>query len=291
MNRPRVSVVVPFAGDPAQALVAVALLRSLHTAAGDELILADNCGVVPSATAGITVVRAAAERSPAHARNTGAAAATGDWILFLDADVQAPPALLDDYFTGPVGERVGALAGEIEGAPGARTLAGRYGASRNFLSQRAHLQHPFRPRAAAANLLVRRNAFQAAGGFVEGVRAAEDTDFCWRLQDLGWTLELRPQAAVGHVYRETLGELRRQWRSYASGRAWLASRYPGFRPEPAVARILRRGGRRGPVPAGTALVVRDGSLVERAEFLAIDVLLALEELVGLRLENSVRGRP
>lgn len=290
MSRPPVSVVVPFAGDAAQALVAVALLRSLRTLAGDELILADNCGGVPTATAGITVVRAGAERSPAHARNTGAAAATRDWILFLDADVQAPPGLLDDYFTQPVAERVGALVGEIEGAPGARTLAGRYGASRNFLSQSAHLQHPFRPRAAAANLMVRRTAFEQANGFVEGVRAAEDTDFCWRLQDLGWTLELRPQAAVGHTYRETLGELRRQWRSYAAGRAWLASRYPGFRPEPALARILRRRGRRAAARGGTALVVRGQSRLEHAEFLAIDIVLALEELVGLRLDNSVGGR-
>jgi len=60
--------------------------------------------------------------------------------------------------------------------------------------------------------------------------AGEDTDFCWRLQDLGWTLELRPEAVVEHRYRPTIGGLRRQWRAYAAGRAWLAGRYPGFHP-------------------------------------------------------------
>jgi GT2 family glycosyltransferase len=163
--------------------------------------------------------------------------------------------------------------------------------------------HPFRPRAAAANLLVRRAAFEAAAGFVEGVRAAEDTDFCWRLQDLGWTLELRPRASVAHEYRATIGELRRQWRSYAAGRAWLATRYPGFRPEPAVSRIGGRvtgrlrgrfAGRptRADQPAGgasTALVSSPSSRVERAEFLALDALLAIEELVGLRLDNRLGG--
>src|SRR5207249_2467918 len=114
------------------------------------------------------------------------------------------------------------------------TLAARYAESRNFLGQEAHLAHPFRPRAAAANLLVRREAFEQVGGFYEGVRAGEDTDFCWRLQDASWSLELRPEARVEHRYRASLGELRRQWRGYAAGRAWLARRYDGFEPEPAV---------------------------------------------------------
>jgi cellulose synthase/poly-beta-1,6-N-acetylglucosamine synthase-like glycosyltransferase len=285
-----VSVVVPFAGDIAEALMAMALLRSLRTAPGDELILADNCGVVPEAD-DLTVVRAFGERSPAHARNAGAARAAGAWILFLDADTQAPADLLDVYFAGPIDDQVGTVAGEIVGAGAASSLAARYGAARNFLSQGAHISHPYRPRAAAANLLVRREAFEAADGFQEGVRAAEDTDFCWRLQDLGWTLELRPEAVVEHRYRETVGELRRQWRAYASGRAWLAGRYPGFEPEPAVRRVLRRPVRATlpPPRTGTALQAGPRSRSERLQFLALDALLAVEELIGLRLPNRPGG--
>lgn len=287
--RPPVSVVVPFAGDIAQALMAMALLRSLRTVPGDELILVDNCGVVPDAE-DLTVIRAAGEQSPAHARNAGAAQAGREWILFLDADTEAPPGLLDAYFSSPIDERVGAVAGEIVGAAPSTSLAARYGASRNFLSQSAHMNHPFRPRAAAANLLVRRRAFEAAEGFQEGVQAAEDTDFCWRLQDLGWTLELRPEAVVEHRYRQSVGELRRQWRAYAAGRAWLATRYPGFHPEPAVQRVLRRPLRALPAPRpGTALQAPAPPLAERLQFLALDALLAVEELIGLRLPNNSRA--
>ncbi len=143
---------------------------------------------------------------------------------------------------------VGAVAGEVvpmaPGPDGLTGLAVRYGAARSFLGQDAHLAHPYLPRAVAANLLVRREAFEAIGGFYEGVRAAEDTDFSWRLQRAGWRLEGRRSALVEHRYRTTMRALRRQWRGYAAGRAWLGRRYEGFEPEPALrraaGRVLRR---------------------------------------------------
>ena len=150
-----------------------------------------------------------------------------------------------------------ALAGEVVASGTATSIAERYGAARGFLSQAAHLAHPYRPRAVAANLLVRRAAFWQIGGFYEGVRAAEDTDFSWRLQQAGWRLELRPDARVEHVYRSTVRDLRRQWRGYAAGRAWLGRRYEGFAPEPALRRVLR-GQRRRSAP-GAASVAGSGS--------------------------------
>ncbi len=292
-DRPPVSVVMPFAGDGQDALCAISILLGLQTRPGDQLILADNSEIVRPHN-GIAVVIATGEHSPAHARNAGAERAEGEWILFLDADCRAPRSLIDDYFSTPIDARVGALAGEVDPANEEHTLAARYGAARGFLGQRRHLAHPYLPRAVAANLLVRREAFEQVGGFFEGLRAAEDTDFSWRLQQAGWRLELRPEARVEHRYRTTLSELRRQWRGYAAGRAWLARRYEDFAPQPAVARAARRlrgrlgspvsrsrGSDTGPRAASPA----QGGPVERGRYLAIDALLAGEELAGFVLSN------
>src|SRR5579875_1526265 len=84
----------------------------------------------------VRLLGAHGERSPAHARNAGAAAAANAWILFLDADTVPRPGLLDAFFAGGVNERVGALAGEILPAAPSGGLAARYSAARNFLGQR-----------------------------------------------------------------------------------------------------------------------------------------------------------
>jgi GT2 family glycosyltransferase len=300
MSRPTVSVVMPFAGDDPAAREAIATLSGLRTSPGDEVILVDNSGL-GAVDAEVTIVRALAERSPAYARNAGAARASGEWILFLDSDCRPPVGLLDDYFAEPAANDVGALAGEVLAAGEQGGLAARYGAARSFLSQAAHLAHPYLPRAVAANLMVRRTAFEAVGGFYEGLRAAEDTDFSWRLQQAGWRLELREGARVEHRYRATVRELRAQWRGYAAGRAWLRRRYRDFTPQPAARRAVRRAWRtltrRGspvaPAPAkGPARSERLGAELRGAEprhYLLLDVMLGFDELAGFAMSNRPAG--
>ena len=297
MSRPAVSVVVPFAGTREQAQGVIAMLRVLDAQPGDELIVADNSGTVEPHE-GVTVVRAPGEASASHSRNAGAGAAGNDWILFLDSDVIAPADLLASFFAGPIGERVGAMTGDIAGIPNTRTLAARYGTARNFLGQRSHVNNPVRPRASSANLLVRRAAFDEVGGYTEGIWAAEDTDFTWRLQAAGWTLAFNEHAVVQHAYRESLRALGRQWRGYAAGARWLSERYPDFKPDPGLNRGVRLLLKRFGVGEGVAFRADGRSSAssaqlnrwERLQFLFVQVYLAMEEQIGLRMSNEVKPR-
>jgi GT2 family glycosyltransferase len=294
MTRPGVTVVMPFAGSAPDGARALAVLAELVLGAEDELILSDNSGLGVVSDR-VRVVSASGERSPSHARNVGAEHATREWVLFLDADCRPVPDILERYFAEPVDDDVGALAGEVvPAADGAVSLAERYGIARSFLGQAAHLAHPYLPRAVAANLLVRRRAFEAVGGFYEGVRAAEDTDFSWRLQRAGWRLVARPQAYAEHRYRTSLGALRRQWRGYAAGRAWLSRRYEDFEPKPAVrragARLAGRLRHRSDPPAADPRPGASRGPMERRRFAVLDAVLGLDELTGFVLSNRPAHR-
>jgi GT2 family glycosyltransferase len=303
VTRPAVSVVVPFAGTREQATAVLAMLHSLDTRPDDELILADNSGTAPPLAAARfldratpRVVPASGEASASHARNAGAAAAGNEWILFLDSDVTAPPGLLDAFFAQPVADEAGAVTGDIAGIPDTRTLAARYGTARNFLGQRSHVNNPYRPRASSANLLVRRAAFLEIGGYTEGIWAAEDTDFTWRLQDAGWTLGFNQGAVVQHAYRETLRGLGKQWRGYAAGARWLSERYPEFKPDPGLNRGVRLLLKRVGIGPGVAQradgrgAASSASLTrrDRLEFLFVQCYLAVQEQIGLRMSNEVK---
>ena len=298
MSRPAVSVVVPFAGTRAAAEDVIAMLLGLERRDGDELIVADNSGTAPTEGAPVQIVRAAGEASAAHSRNAGAAAVRNEWILFLDSDVIAPADLLERFFADPIGDDVGAVTGDIAGIPDTSTLAARYGTARNFLGQRSHVNNPFRPRASSANLLVRRAAFERVHGYTEGIWAAEDTDFTWRLQEAGWKLAFNEHAVVQHAYRTTLRELGRQWRGYAAGARWLSERYPDFKPDPGLNRGLRLLLKRFGIGSGVAFRA-DGRATassarltrsDRLQFLLVQIYLAIEEQIGLRMSNQVKPR-
>jgi GT2 family glycosyltransferase len=233
VERPAVSIVVPFRGDRAAADRLGAALRCLDLHGADEAIVADNTAAGPAghiATDRVRIVRALVERSSYHARNEGARSASADWILFLDADCRPRRDLLDAYFVQPAPDGCGALAGQILGDPDQRSFAARYARSRRLFDHADGLIQADGGGAAAGNLLVRRAAFDAVGGFNEGIRSGGDIDFCRRLLAAGWQLEFRPDAVVHHRHRATLPSLLGAIARYGAGARWLNERYPGSSP-------------------------------------------------------------
>lgn len=283
--RPPVAVVVPFHGGPTAARRMLTAVSRLELRAGDELIVADNTadGVaahVVGSGGRARVVRATTERSSYHARNAGArAVGETEWLAFIDADCEPAPDLIDAYFAAPIPSRCAVVGGEIAPDESQAALLARYARSRNFLSQTEGLHGKAGVAAATANLLVRREAFEAVGGFAEGIRSGGDVDLCWRLRDAGWTLEYRPGARVVHRHRETLAGFLGQVARYGAGARWLDARHPG-------------SSSCWPLIPGLAGSARDVAAnaargrLDEATYRAIDALGLVAHNVGYRLSNA-----
>src|SRR4051794_30616879 len=98
--RPAVTVIVPFTGPDAELSAVAGRLAALRIGEDDELVVTDNRPrAAPGLRGPVSVVDATGLRSPAFARNAGARAASGEWLVFVDADAAPRPDLLDAYFT------------------------------------------------------------------------------------------------------------------------------------------------------------------------------------------------
>jgi glycosyltransferase involved in cell wall biosynthesis len=159
----------------------------------------------------------------ARARNAGANAASGEWLLFVDADSSPSAALfLDTLRAIETGRCVG--GGATIALPGARLAVRSWVGAWNLLSRTARW-------AAGSFLFCEAAAFRAIGGFSEELYAAEEIDLSRRLKARFRSREflilhrhpLVTSGRKGELYtpREHLAFL---WRVLTGGRRTLRSR-------------------------------------------------------------------
>ena len=230
-DRPRVDLVIPFAGSREELEELLARADRLRFGEGDTLTVVDNSPAGPE-PADARVVVARERRSSYYARNQGAARGTGEWILFIDADVDPPADLVDRYFDEAPQEGTGVLAGGVVDEPlGANgSMATRYAALRARMTQDNTLGLGQWAYAQTANCAIRRRALDAVGGFRDDLRSGGDADLCFRLRKAGWELETRSRAVVVHHSRPTLRKMLRQRARHGAGASWLDHEYPGSFP-------------------------------------------------------------
>ncbi len=172
----------------------------------------------------LKIVDASTRRGPAHARNVGARAASGDALLFCDADDEVAPewvAALGDALDEHdfVASRM-----DSEKLSTPRSLE----AKGNRRQQDGLIQYtyvPYLPFAGACGLGIRRAVHEAVGGFDEEMRYLEDCDYCWRVQLTGVKLHFVPEALVHIRHRDIGPGWYRQAQNWGEYNVHLLKRY------------------------------------------------------------------
>jgi GT2 family glycosyltransferase len=161
------------------------------------------------------------------ARNVGLHAARGEIVVYVDADVRVERSWLT-YLVQPFVTSDAVAAGGPNVVPAdddwfAQCVARSPGGPNHVLLDDRMAEH-----VPGCNFAVRREALLAAGGFDPiFLRAGDDVDACWRLQDRGGRIAFSPAALVWHHHRDSLGAYWRQQVGYGEGEAWLRLRHAG----------------------------------------------------------------
>ncbi len=139
---------------------------------------------------------------PSSARNTGARLASGDLLVYTDADC-IPHADWLSQLTSGFEEGVMAVGGTYAIANSGLRLA------RIVQAEIAQRHCQFQGNVdflGSFNVAYRRSAFEAVGGFDASYRQAsgEDNDLAYRLHDQGGRMVFRPNAVVAHYHPEHL---------------------------------------------------------------------------------------
>lgn len=219
---PEVSVIIPCYNDASTLSAQLDALAQQDCDRRWEVIVADN-GSTDDLHAVIDVYRrriprlrlvdASGTRGASHARNEGARVSEADLLLFCDADDVVAP--------GWMAAMVRALGTHdfVAGSLDFHRLNPEYTIGSRHVTQQTGLTtgDDFPPHAAGNNLGIRRDVFDAVGGFDESVLYQQDMDFCWRVQAQGTPLVFVPEALV---YVRTR---RRLWQAFVQKRRWGAS--------------------------------------------------------------------
>jgi glycosyltransferase involved in cell wall biosynthesis len=233
-----ISVIVPAYDRAAQLPRALASIAAQEPFRPAEVIVVDDHsnddGAEVARALGATVIRHETNRGAAEARNTAAAAATGEWLALLDSDDEWAPGHLERCWAARGDHALVAEAALTRGEAHARLL-GHPSPEPVALASPRPLMFPENFVVASA-VLVRRDALLAAGGF-RALQFGEDLDVWIRILEHGTGLVLPTVGCWYHIHEaQATTDKQGLW----TGRADVWSAYrdrPWF--SPAAARMLR----------------------------------------------------
>ena len=172
----------------------------------------------------LSIVDASQERGQAFARNKGARAGSGGYLLFLDQDDVIAPGYVQAMTTALRDSEI--VAARMDGSMlnrGWRKYA-------RELAQKSGLPDEPIPWAYGCTLGVRRATFEQLGGFAEDLPApaGEDVDFCWRAAERGLSPTIVPDAVVHYRFPDSVRGFFRQGIRYGRAGVLVEARHGVF---------------------------------------------------------------
>ena len=165
-------------------------------------------------------------RGLSSARNTGAEAASGEIVAYIDDDAYPDPHWLRYLaWSFMTTDHVGIGGPNLPPAGdgfAAECVANTPGGPMHVLLTDELAEH-----IPGCNMAFRKHALDAIGGFDVRYRTAgDDVDVCWRLLDAGGTLGFNHAALVWHHRRNSLRAFWRQQAGYGRAEALLEAKWP-----------------------------------------------------------------
>ncbi len=182
-------------------------------------VIARYCGRLP----GLRVVDASDRRGAAHARNVGARAASGELIVFVDADDVVAPGFVQAMAEALQQQEF--VAPRLEARSLNTHWAANLGEHPQYHGLMRYYNAPYLYHAGGCGLGIRRALFLSLGGFDTRVQSLEDSEFCFRAQLAGIRMGFAPAALIHVRNRSSFKGMLRQSRAWGAGEVHLARRY------------------------------------------------------------------
>ncbi|MES3518010.1 MAG: glycosyltransferase [Natronomonas sp.] len=158
------------------------------------------------------------------ARNTGLEVASGDVVVFLDADQTVTDSWLETGLEALEARSGAYLAPDVRlSSPETPTLAGRYNRATGFPIEEFIERHGFAP---TACLFVTRELIDDVGSFDERLVSGGDREFGNRVRSAGYDLHYAPEVVVYHPTRDSLRSLISRNLRIGRGHCQLQRYYP-----------------------------------------------------------------